>query len=80
MTKSVALAPEQAFGLVLRQVRVQAGLSQEVVAFESGLQRNFISLLELGHRAPTIKTIYKLATALKIRPSELIVRMESLTH
>jgi transcriptional regulator with XRE-family HTH domain len=80
MNKSTAIEPEQAFGLVLRQLRVQKGLSQESLGFESELQRNFISLIELGQSAPTIKTIYKLAAALGVRPSELLTHMESLTH
>lgn len=80
MNKSNAMMPEQAFGLVLRQLRVQRGLSQEVLGFESGLQRNYISMLELAQSAPTLTSMYKLAAALSIRPSEFLIRMEALTH
>jgi transcriptional regulator with XRE-family HTH domain len=80
MNKSNPIEPEQAFGLILRQLRVQKGFSQEHLGFEADLQRNFISLMELGQSAPTIKTIYKLSAALAIKPSEFVARMESLTH
>ena len=80
MNKSSAIEPEQAFGLVLRQLRVQKGISQESLGFDADLQRNFISMIELGQSAPTIKSIYKLAAALGVRPSEILIRMEALTH
>ena len=65
------------FGKVLRRLRKNAGLSQEQIGFEAGLERNFISMLELGQRQPTITTIDKLATALKISASELIAQVEA---
>jgi transcriptional regulator with XRE-family HTH domain len=80
MNKSNAIEPEQAFGLVLRQLRLQKGLTQESLGFEANLQRKYISLLELGENAPTMRSIYKLAKAMDIRPSEFLLRMESLTH
>ena len=36
------------FGIVLRRRREAAGLSQEALAAEAGLQSNFVSLLERG--------------------------------
>lgn len=65
-----------AFGIVLRKVRKAANLSQEALALEADLQRNYISLIELGTNQPTITTIFKLARALKIKPNELIVLVE----
>lgn len=61
-----------AFGLVLRSLRRQAGLTQEQLGFESGLERNFISMLELGQRQPSLATVFKLAHALEIAPARLI--------
>jgi len=65
-------SPQEAFGFVLRRLRLQAGLSQEALALEAGLQRNYISLMELGRNQPTVTVIYKLAKALGIRPAKLI--------
>ena len=68
----------QAFGKVLREVRVEAGLTQEQLGLEADLRRTFVSLLELGEQQPTLTTITKLAEALNMKPSALISRFEEL--
>lgn len=67
---------ELPFGAALRRVRLSAGLSQEQLALEAGVQRNFISLIELGHNQPTIGTICRLARALGMKASELVAEAE----
>lgn len=52
-------------------------MSQESLALESTVQRQFISLIERGENQPTITTIFRLASALKMRPSELITLTEA---
>jgi len=69
-------SPQEAFGLVLRRLRLQAGLSQETLALEAGLQRNYISLMELGRNQPTITTLFRLAAALEISPSEILKEVQ----
>lgn len=68
--------PAIAFGLVLRILRKRAGLSQEQLALEAGIERNFVSLIERGINQPTIRVIFKLANALQISPSEVIRAVE----
>jgi len=68
--------PQEAFGRVLRQLRLTSGMSQEQLGLESGVQRNFISLIETGQNQPTVTTIFRLAKALKVKPSELIAAVE----
>ena len=65
------LEPEVAFGLVVRELRQSKRLSQENLAFDSGLDRNYISLIELGKSAPTVTTVFKLCEALGLPPSKL---------
>jgi len=65
-----------AFGKVLRQRRKNLGLTQEELAHEAGVQRNYVSLIERGINQPTITIIFKLATALDCSPSELIGDVE----
>lgn len=67
---------ELPFGAALRRVRLAAGLTQEQLGLESGVQRNFISLIETGQNQPTIGTIAKLARALGMRASELVAEAE----
>jgi transcriptional regulator with XRE-family HTH domain len=62
----------KAFGLVLRRQRKARGLSQEALALEAGVQRNYVSLIELGRNQPTISVVFKLARALSIKPAKLI--------
>ena len=68
--------PNEAFGLVLRDLRKERGLSQEALALDAGIQRNYVSLIERGINQPTITTIFKLAIALQVRPSKLVALVE----
>ena len=65
-----------AFGMVIRELRSEAGLTQEQLGFEADLRRTFISVLELGQQQPTLTTIFKLAKALKIPASKIIGLVE----
>lgn len=65
-------------GVALRRLWKARGLSQEQLGLESGVQRNFISLIELGQNQPTISTLSKLARALGIKASELVAEAESI--
>jgi transcriptional regulator with XRE-family HTH domain len=71
--------PGEAFGRVLRSLRKERGLSQEGLALEADLQRNYVSLIERGINQPTVTTIFKLATALRVRPSEIVAMVETET-
>lgn len=68
--------PAIAFGQVLRTLRKQAGLSQEELAFAADIERNFVSLIERGVNQPTVRVVFKLASALKISPSKMIGLVE----
>lgn len=71
------MEPEIAFGQVLRELRKGQELSQEAFALESRLERNYISLLELGRNSASVKTIFKLAPALGISVAEFMAQVES---
>ena len=70
------MEPEVAFGIVLRELRKQCELSQEVLAHEAGLERNYISLLELGKNSASIKTLFKLSPVLNVSVSDMMGRVE----
>ena len=78
MPGSTPISPHEAFGQVLRKHRLAAGLSQEQLGLESGVQRNFISLIETGQNQPTIGTVFRLAQALNVKPSKLVADAEKL--
>lgn len=64
------------FGRVLRDLRKQAGLTQEQLGFEAELERNYISMLERGERQPTLTTLIKLARPLQTSAAALVARVE----
>ncbi len=66
----------KAFGRALRRLRQEANKSQEILGFEAGLDRTYISLLELGQRSPTLDTIMVLCTALNVSISNIAVAVE----
>lgn len=67
-----------AFGKVIRELRLNAGLTQEQLGLEAGLRRTFVSLLELGQQQPSLTTLFKIAHALGVQPSEIVRRTELL--
>ncbi|UXJ71360.1 helix-turn-helix domain-containing protein [Lysinibacillus fusiformis] len=69
-----------AFGKVLKIYRKEAGLSQEQLALQCDLDRTYIGLLERAERQPTITTIFKICTALNVKPHEFIKDIEKLIN
>lgn len=69
-----------AFGLAVRKLRQQAGLSQDTLAAISGLHRTYVGSVERGERNVSLLNIHVLATALKVTTSELIHTAESIRH
>lgn len=67
---------QNSFGKVLRNLRTKANLSQEKLALDSNIQRNYVSLIELGRNQPTLCTIFSISKALKISPSDLMQLVE----
>jgi len=59
-------------GANVRKCRLLRGWSQEDLAFESGLHRTYISGVERGARNPTVLVVYELATALGVKPAQLL--------
>jgi transcriptional regulator with XRE-family HTH domain len=60
------------FGNNVRKYRNMRKLSQEELANRAELHRTQIALIESGKRCPRLDTIYKLATALNIKPDKLL--------
>lgn len=56
----------------VRRLRMQAGMSQEALADESGLHRTYIGSVERGERNLSVDNIERLASALSVPPSELL--------
>ncbi len=70
------MEPESAFGDVLRELRRGRGLSQEGLALEAGIERNYVSLLELGKNSASIRMLFKLCEVLEVAPSVFLAHVE----
>lgn len=70
-----------AFGGILLEARLRAGLSQEMLAELAEIDRTYPSLLERGLRQPTIGMLFRLAVALHTAPEYLVMdTLERLNH
>lgn len=67
---------EEAFGEVIKEFRKAQQLSQEKLAEISNLDRSFISLLECGHKQPSLITIFQLAKAFNLSASKILSLVE----
>jgi transcriptional regulator with XRE-family HTH domain len=68
--------PKRAFGTALRKFRLERGISQERLAELAGIHRTYVGDVERGTRNIAIENMVRLADALEIRLSRLIVEME----
>jgi transcriptional regulator with XRE-family HTH domain len=59
-------------GQNVRLFRSRLGISQEELAFRSGLHRTYVSGVKRGIRNPTVVIIGRLAKALDVDPALLI--------
>ncbi|MGY6521456.1 MAG: helix-turn-helix domain-containing protein [Mongoliitalea sp.] len=63
---------KEKFGIRLKTLRKEKGLSQEELAERSGLNRPYISGIEQGKRNVSLEVMEKLAEALGVRMMELV--------
>ena len=60
-------------GQNVRIWRTRMGISQEELAFRANLHRTYVSGVERGVRNPTVLSVSRLAKALEVDPSVLLV-------
>lgn len=70
------LTLSRAFGLVLREHRRKAGLTQEAFAFRAKVHPTYVGLIERGKRKPALDSAQRLATGLGLALSSLIAEAE----
>ena len=56
----------------LRARREELRVSQEHVAFQADISATYLSQIETGQRNPSLETLFRLSTALKLDLSELV--------
>ena len=65
-------------GRALAFYRVRAGLRQGVVTVQCGLSWSYVSLIENGHRTPSLSTLQKLANAYRVPVSRIVAKAEQI--
>lgn len=68
----------EAFGRAVKLRRIELGLNQEELADKASMGRSFLSGIETGKKKATIDSVWKLAEALRIKPSQLWTTAERL--
>jgi transcriptional regulator with XRE-family HTH domain len=63
--------PKVIFGKRVRALREKLGMTQEELAHRAHLHRNYVSLLERGHRGISLDTIMEVAKTLGVKPAKL---------
>lgn len=64
-------------GKAIKQLRKSKKFSQEVLSKKAGIARSHLAMIETGVKQPNFSTVWKLANALEIRPSELVKAIET---
>ena len=65
-----------ALGQALRSLRTKRKWSQTDLALRAAVDRNYVSLIELGKNSPSIRMLYRLCDALDVRPSEVLKEVD----
>ncbi len=63
-------------GEEIRKARIDAGLTQEKLAFKAGVSRQYVSLLELDEKSPTVNMLIRLCKAMGTSAGKIVARIE----
>ena len=66
----------KAFGIVISRLRISKGLTQERMSGLAGIARSHLAELESGKKTVKLSTLWNIAYALEMMPSELIRLVE----
>ena len=67
----------RAVGKIIRNLRNKKGVSQDVLSGFAGIARTHLTMIENGDKQANFETLWKIANALDIRPSELVAMIEA---
>ena len=62
-------------GVVVKMIREERGFSARSLSLACGLSPSYVSKLESGTSKPTVDTLMKIATELKLNESEILFLM-----
>jgi len=65
-----------ALGAAIRRSRLERGISQEELAHRSAIDRSYMSSIERGGQNPGILSVIRIASAMEMTLTELVVEAE----
>ncbi len=66
----------QITGNIIRQLRKEHGLSQEVLSGLAGISRSHLAMIENGKKCANVQTLWSISDALQIPLSQLFLMVE----
>ena len=69
---------QQKVGTTIKELRKAKGMSQETFAYESGIDRRYMSDIENGKRNISIDILERIVDKLGIRLSDLFLKVEEM--
>ena len=67
---------DQALGQAVRKLRTERGWSQADLALRAQMNRNYLSLIELGRNSPSVRMLMRLCAALDVRAGDVLDDVE----
>lgn len=64
-------------GRVIRELRQKRGVSQEVLSGFASISRSHLAMIESGTKNPNVDTLWRIAEALGMTLSDLLVLIET---
>lgn len=65
-----------AAGRVIRRLRTQKRMTQELLSGFAGIARSHLSMIESGSKQANVETLWRIAQALGLKPSQLVAAIE----
>lgn len=66
-------------GRVVKHLRTEKGMTQEVLSGFAGVARTHLTMIENGSKQANFETLWRIAFALDMKPSELVAIIENET-
>ena len=60
----------------MRKLRTERGWSQSDLALRADMDRNYLSLIELGRNSPSVRMLLRLCQALDVRAAQVLDDVE----
>lgn len=64
-------------GEAIAKFRTEKGITQEVLSGLADIARGHLAMIERGERKPTLETFYRIANALDIPASAIMIAIEA---